>query len=373
MFCVSEEDTEHSSRVLSCIVQCEKMSLCGEVQQTRNLIFRAVDNRHRKNATVDAIIHVGHEARSLPVLTISPFLFEFSFSDNKRGIAILELYVDGIQTPESPLRIQVVAKDCELEFPNRGMSADVDGVCICAEGTIDIGSQCMPSGTVAGIVAAVVLLIVLQLGYCYLSYKRKKNDEIWQVNHEELDFDHPVQIVGQGAFGVVILADYRGTRVAIKRVLPLAVKKPRFGSNSGGARSDSKASADIESGNKSDGTPKENSGTNNSKDDDSSSNDSFDDGFDTGAPKTTLARWIPSLTSNRTSSNLTILNMSTTGGSTTKALVNRILPWCDKNRRRHEEFVKEMRLLSRLRHPCKFSFGGRFGSIQLHVSSLFFR
>ncbi|CAJ1935034.1 unnamed protein product [Cylindrotheca closterium] len=342
------DDFNHTERASDWIQHggCEKMSLCGVVEQTKEMIIRAVDNRHRPNATVAAIMHVGHEARSLPVHTIAPYLYEFSFSDMRRGVAILELYVDGFQIPESPLRIQVIEKDCDEEFPNRGMAPDDVGVCICAEGTIHIAGQCMASGTFAAIVASVALLVVFQLGGCYLSYKRRKNDEIWQVNHEELDFDHPVQIVGQGAFGVVILADYRGTRVAIKRVLPLDAKARIGNSNSAAARSDSKASADIESG----ATPKTNSGINDNKIEGDSSFDSFD--LDTGAPKTTLARWIPSFGSNRTSTNLTILNMSTTGGSTTRALVARVLPWCDKNHRRHEEFVKEMRLLSRLRHPC---------------------
>lgn len=43
---------------------------------------------------------------------------------------------------------------------------------------------------------------------------------MWHVNAEELNFSHPVEVIGQGAFGVVLAAEYRGTRVAIKRVVP---------------------------------------------------------------------------------------------------------------------------------------------------------
>jgi hypothetical protein len=42
---------------------------------------------------------------------------------------------------------------------------------------------------------------------------------MWHVNPEELNFSHPVEVIGQGAFGVVLAAEYRGTRVAIKRVI----------------------------------------------------------------------------------------------------------------------------------------------------------
>jgi len=269
-------------------------------------------------------MHVGHEARFLPVTEIAPFLFEFSFSDNKRGVAILELYVDGIQIPESPLRLQVIERDCEEDFPRRGMVADDFGECICAEGTVEIGSQCMPSGSFAAIIASVSLLLVLQLSCCYMSYRRRKNDEIWQVNHEELGFDHPVQIVGQGAFGVVILADYRGTRVAIKRVLPLEVKLPATEANS-----------DLESGrnsiSNSDGNySKENQGDLKTgignKESDSDGLDSLGIEDTVGLPKTTLfSRLFGSSGSGRSgSSNLTILNMSTTGNSSTAGVVMRM-------------------------------------------------
>ena len=41
---------------------------------------------------------------------------------------------------------------------------------------------------------------------------------------DELYFDDPVEVIGQGSFGVVLLAEYRGTKVAIKRVLPFKDK-----------------------------------------------------------------------------------------------------------------------------------------------------
>ena len=50
-----------------------------------------------------------------------------------------------------------------------------------------------------------------------MSYRNHKADEIWQVQIEELQFDDPVEVIGQGSFGVVLLAHYRGTKVALSK------------------------------------------------------------------------------------------------------------------------------------------------------------
>ena len=50
--------------------------------------------------------------------------------------------------------------------------------------------------------------------------KRQANNMMWNVKKKELDFDEPAQVLGQGTFGRVLLARYRGTNVAVKRVIP---------------------------------------------------------------------------------------------------------------------------------------------------------
>lgn len=53
-----------------------------------------------------------------------------------------------------------------------------------------------------------------------MSYKKQQSDSVWVIAIDELQFNQPIEVVGQGAFGVVVLAQYRGTKVAVKRVLP---------------------------------------------------------------------------------------------------------------------------------------------------------
>eukprot|EP00980_Cylindrotheca_fusiformis_P015925 scaffold4661_cov108-Cylindrotheca_fusiformis.AAC.8 len=95
--------------------RCDKMSVCGSVEQTKEIVFHAYDNLERSNATVSALIYIGEESMSLPVKSDEVrrfFDYEFSFSHNRRGVAILEVFIDGIQIPESPFRVEVKELTC---------------------------------------------------------------------------------------------------------------------------------------------------------------------------------------------------------------------------------------------------------------------
>lgn len=97
------------------------MSLCGVAEQNEEIVFHAYDNLERPNATVTTLVHLGQESRYLEVKHSARRLneYEFAFSHKKRGVAILEVFFDGVQIPESPFRIQVTAAEC----PIRGMVA----------------------------------------------------------------------------------------------------------------------------------------------------------------------------------------------------------------------------------------------------------
>ena len=108
---------------------CDKMTPCGTVQQTRTAAFRVHnyserEYSEREDATVSALIHVGQASKELPVEKISnsSYLYEFSFRDDSVGvgIGILEVYVNHIQIPESPFRVQIIERNCEIDFPGKG-------------------------------------------------------------------------------------------------------------------------------------------------------------------------------------------------------------------------------------------------------------
>ena len=97
------------------------MSRCGEVEQNDAIVFQAYDNLERTNATVTALVHFGQESRYLEVIHNAGGInqYEFTFSDRKRGVAILEIFFDGVQILESPFRIEVTEREC----PRRRMTA----------------------------------------------------------------------------------------------------------------------------------------------------------------------------------------------------------------------------------------------------------
>mmetsp|Transcript_13193 Transcript_13193/g.31632 ORF Transcript_13193/g.31632 Transcript_13193/m.31632 type:complete len:275 (+) Transcript_13193:1142-1966(+) len=236
------------------------------------------------------------------------------------------------------------------------------GVCECSDSTMKIGKECVPISTFAAIAAAVGVLIAFKIAYFFLAYRRRKNDEIWQVNPEELEISYPVEVIGQGAFGVVLAAEYRGTKVAIKRVIaPQDAAKMNMASSrpsvagSGGVMSltgDYQGNAgDPELGPTNGGT---NSVTN-SKDSESNSglSDIFGGGFPMAHKKTRMQKWFPGLFRTGTTRSVLSLLGTASGGTNSTSLKTKLLPWCDEVARRREEFKTEMRLLSRLRHPCK--------------------
>eukprot|EP00980_Cylindrotheca_fusiformis_P028589 scaffold22613_cov126-Cylindrotheca_fusiformis.AAC.9 len=71
------------------------------------------------------------------------------------------------------------------------------------------------------ILAPVVVALVVAIGiFFFFERKRRQSDALWYIKKEELKFADPPQIIGRGGFGLILKAEYRGTGVAVKRVLP---------------------------------------------------------------------------------------------------------------------------------------------------------
>lgn len=59
---------------------CSKMSLCGKVQQTKTITFRAYDNTKRVGATVTVLMHLGSTSNELEVRKINgTWAYEFTW------------------------------------------------------------------------------------------------------------------------------------------------------------------------------------------------------------------------------------------------------------------------------------------------------
>lgn len=97
--------------------------------------------------------------------------------------------------------------------------ATEDGQCVCMNGTHKIKGECIDAVifTIVGSVLGLFILAIISCGI--IQYKNRRADELWKISLDELLFDDPVEVIGEGSFGVVILAEYRGTKVAIKQAV----------------------------------------------------------------------------------------------------------------------------------------------------------
>lgn len=77
----------------------------------------------------------------------------------------------------------------------------------------------LSTGAIIGVVLFIVTLLLVAT---YLLHERSlnKGDSIWKVDRADLHFADPPVVIGRGSFGLVLLAEYRGTNVVVKRVIP---------------------------------------------------------------------------------------------------------------------------------------------------------
>eukprot|EP00980_Cylindrotheca_fusiformis_P023028 scaffold10066_cov100-Cylindrotheca_fusiformis.AAC.5 len=172
------------------------------------------------------------------------------------------------------------------------------------------------------ILAPVVIALVAAIGILFVfERKRRQTDALWYIKKEELKFADPPEIIGRGGFGLILKAEYRGTDVAVKRVLP-----PRQGE--GGWKT--KGSTDSGSLDSSEGpqTKTPNTGKQHL-------------GLRSVADKGSITQ---------TASSTSGLRHTTTGagGMATVAIVSLEI----SRSQLRKDFIKEMRVLSKLRHSC---------------------
>jgi ABC-type phosphate/phosphonate transport system substrate-binding protein len=104
---------------------------------------------------------------------------------------------------------QCICRPCEMPYERQ---------CI---DSVPIGERCVELYIFIPSIILPILLLVGIIVHYYVEYKRKQSDSVWIVKIDELDFgDGSATIIGQGTFGLVLLAEYRGTQVAVKRVIP---------------------------------------------------------------------------------------------------------------------------------------------------------
>lgn len=367
---------------------CDKMSVCGRVQQTKSMTFRADDKLIRKGAKMEVAMHIGGRTENVPVSNVSNFTYQFNWTSSQRGVGVMEIKLDGVQIPSSPLRVMVIERDCDEDFPGQNREPSTTGKCMCKGQTVAFGSKCVSTTSVAVTVSIVFVIIACICGLHAMQIRNRKNDQVWLIKVEDLLIEDPIEIIGEGTFGQVIKAEYRGTPVAIKRIIKRDQRETKKGSkeectpeassddtNPGKGLGDSDSDdlkghhsasvltaqmsdCDLEAQDESSEIADPTSGW----DLDKETRDmfmgagfsfSFSNSFT--RRRTKLLKWFMPWVDDNSFQNRAKLLMGAVGSETSRSrstFAEVLFPCCDEHAIQKNAFINEMRLLSRLRHPC---------------------
>jgi hypothetical protein len=188
------------------------MGICGTIQQGQTITLRIFDNEFRKKPEVSVVVHAGDETREMLVARLEgTFAYEVKITDTTVQTQVVEIRVDGKPISQSPVRVMVIERDCKSEFGNKLVPNDV-GDCVCSSNTYRMGNRCVDSAYFFLIIFGSVFFFAAVCVSVFLHYKKQQSDSVWLVSVDELQFNQPIEVVGHGAFGVVVLAFYRGTK-----------------------------------------------------------------------------------------------------------------------------------------------------------------
>ena len=145
---------------------------------------------------------------------VSSFLVTFTITDDG--------YPDCFYDSDISLAVTVTVlpKDCARLTGDPLRVSDENGVCVCTQTSVEIGGSCAGQSVLFPSILIPLLLLGAFLVHLYIKRKRQQADSIWLINSADLLYDETPEILGRGTFGLVVRAEYRGTQVAVKRVIP---------------------------------------------------------------------------------------------------------------------------------------------------------
>lgn len=176
--CSHPDDYIHEDRHIG----CGKMSVCLTLMQTKEKVIRIRDNLQRDNAEVTVVVHQGPETYQERVIKVDDYRYKIRFSSQVVGVAVMEVFVNGEQIPESPFRVQIDDLDCEIDYPGDRKTSNAQGQCVCKSSTMELFGKCIETTVVAVSISAVAIILVTILGTIYVRYRTHKNDEMWMVS-----------------------------------------------------------------------------------------------------------------------------------------------------------------------------------------------
>jgi serine/threonine protein kinase len=145
---------------------------------------------------------------------VSSFLLTFTIADDG--------YPDCFYNHDIslPVTVTVHPKDCAALTGDSMSVADANGECVCGPSSVAVGGACARYSVLLPSILVPLIVLGLFCVHLYVRHKRKQADYVWLIKTSDLTFDEPPEILGRGTFGLVVRAEYRGTQVAVKRVIP---------------------------------------------------------------------------------------------------------------------------------------------------------
>jgi len=217
----------------------------------------------------------------------------------------------------------------------------------------DVSYSGQTSSNASTLVPAIVIPIAVVSAVCaylFVEWRKKNSDSIWAVKRTELKFDEPPVVVGRGTFGLVLLGEYRGTEVAVKRVIPPRMKANPRRSNESENGSQSSGSDTLKrvlilgDGDKEEINQRR------------TSNFDFNDKNDPEAGMTNTMTSSGSNSVKFTASGSGGTYFDSNGSAVPDSYRTSMVAKFRRQNNTHEklksDFVVEMRQLSKLRHPC---------------------
>ena len=219
--------------------ECTKMRTCGIMHQREELQYLLKDHLLRPEQSVRWVL-----SRALSGYgkgNISDFDREgvgYSIYDEKGkftyfyglnvtthvvGINILEIYFGGQQLHNSPFLLQCDRVPCANSY----YIANETGYCNCNTdqgGYVLTSSGCWRTSDLAACVAVPLVTLGFLSVVLYSRYKLQQTDSMWKIDVSNIIFADPPEILGRGTFGLVVAGEYRNTPVAVKRVLQTKTK-----------------------------------------------------------------------------------------------------------------------------------------------------
>lgn len=203
---------------------CRKMELCAQAEQNAAVRLAVSDNRNRTRLDVTFRLQLGATltGRAEPVAG-EPGAYRISLATAETGVHLLELFVDGAQAHSSPYLVQVTPRDCARDHgAGSGRVADAAGECVCAAQGAEVGGACVAAWRLAAGAGAACLALLAAGFWAYARRLHGLSAAHWAVRARELRFGDPPAVLGVGSHGRVVRAEYRGTQVAVKMLLPAA-------------------------------------------------------------------------------------------------------------------------------------------------------